>query len=179
MFNLNAIKALKNKVQPVKAVASNGFLDVLSDMKDVETTKTQVLKKENNYEDNYNSMYQEALELFRDAVDETDNNNILNKLEEAAGLFAELINIKKTKAEPYFYLSYIFFVLKDITLAIKYFKVASFINPDLEGLESLKSNIDYYINNSISQEREINKEVTKLPNISSGSQPYKKPILKR
>lgn len=176
MFNFNALKSLKNKVQPVKAVASNGFLGALNDLKEVEEVKSQIVKKENSPEDKYSNLYQEAIDLFKEAIENIDTEDGFNKLEEAAGLFAELTNIRKTKAEPYFYLSYIFFILEDLQLAIKYFKVANFINPDMPGLDTLKSGIEDSINNAISHEKEIKKEAPKpVPKVTTVTQPYRKP----
>lgn len=179
MLNLSALKSLKSKIQPVKTVASSGFLNALNNLDEVKSAKQQTIVRDENLEDNFNNIYMEGIEFFKKFLDATNSQTGFDLLHKSANKFSKAIEIKKTKAEPYFYLAYIFFILKEISLSMKYLKVSSFLNPELRGLNQLKKEIDDYINNpqkNISEEKE--KTIQNINKIPIQTSTYKKPIFK-
>lgn len=191
MFGLDALKSLKTQQPKVKVIAGNNFLNALGSIEDIKIAKaasnTEISSNKDNiinpvmtnFQDKYNLIVEEAKEIFLDALEYIDSyqvNELLNLLREAADKFTEALKIKKSKPEPYFYLSYIFFILKDMPLAIKYFKVAEFMNPELYGLAQLKKNIDDYINGSIQKETVNTKDKILPKNVVTTAQPYTKPV---
>jgi len=62
-------------------------------------------------------------------------------LKEALYCFMEANKLKKNKAEPYFYLSYISYIAENIEVAQKYADIASMINPELPDLRELQKKI--------------------------------------
>lgn len=69
-----------------------------------------------NFEKNYNSKY----------------------LLEAAMLLSKAVKFKKTNPEPYFLLSYIFYLMNKDDLSIKYLKIAEKIQPDMPGISKMQ-----------------------------------------
>jgi tetratricopeptide (TPR) repeat protein len=91
------------------------------------------------FENDYNLIFNQGITLFKDFVDDTRKSK--NTLQEAAEAFGIALKLKRNKAEPYFYLAYIFYLLKDQSLAIKYLQCAKVIDPDLPGMSILEKNI--------------------------------------
>jgi hypothetical protein len=84
-------------------------------------------------------IYDSALEKFRKLV--TSQNFDHNILKEITGQLLEALHLVKNQAEPYLFLAYICYISGDISSTIKYLKVSSFLNPDLQGIESLRQAI--------------------------------------
>ncbi|MFN8671820.1 MAG: hypothetical protein U0457_06995 [Candidatus Sericytochromatia bacterium] len=172
----NILKSLKNSVQPVKTMASSNFLSAINNLEEVKVAKeTAVKTSPSPIEDKYGIVFNDGLAIFFHAIDNIGSDYGYDLLEKAAEKFSEAIEIRKSKAEPYFYLSYIFFILKEMSLSIKYFKVSEFMNPELKGLEQLRKDIYDYLDNS--EKKEAPSTTTKVITkpITTTTQPYNKP----
>lgn len=158
----NLLKSLTSNIKPVKTMASNNFLNAINNLEDIKAIK-ESNNKVNNTEtqDKYQIVFNEGLTLFLEAVYDIDSDYGFDLLKESAEKFSQAISIRKSKPEPYFYLAYIFFILQDISLAIKYFKVAEFMKPDLDGLAVLKKYIEDFLNKPVKTQNTVNKVVSK------------------
>lgn len=98
-------------------------------------------------EDKFNNILNEALFALESFAEcpcfDFDN------LSDSMNLFAEAIELKKNRVEPYFYLSYIFYLFKDTTKAVNYLTIANNLNPNFNGLEELRDKINLQINQSL------------------------------
>ncbi len=86
-------------------------------------------------EENSLSAFNQAIELlleFQETLDKT----ILVK---AAHKLVDSLKFEKNHVEPYFLLAYIFFILDNGKLALKYLKVAELIEPNFPDIRRLKS----------------------------------------
>ncbi|MFN8576090.1 MAG: hypothetical protein U0354_04475 [Candidatus Sericytochromatia bacterium] len=162
----NILKSLKNSVAPsVKTMASNNFLNAINNLDEFKTAKENAIKASPS-EDKYVNLFNEAILIFFQAVEDIETDYGYELLQEAAEKFSEAIEIRKSKAEPYFYLSYIFLILGDLSSALKYFKVVEFMKPDLNGLATLKSKLESAINYGLNKQDESNNTLPK-PKTSS------------
>jgi hypothetical protein len=127
LLNLNS---LSKKIHPIKIKASNNFvlgINKHSDQKDPNEI--------------YANLMESGIEVLNVYVDNTEDLKDKELLLNAADIFSQAANIKKDKAEPYFYLSYIFYLFKNINLSIKYLNIVSLIEPKHPGLTVLKENM--------------------------------------
>lgn len=80
-----------------------------------------------NYEKlagDFNQEYNQALQYLKDF---TENQNQA-KLKQAAGKFFSAIKCKRSRIEPYLYLSYIFYLFDENQLALEYLDMAKSID---------------------------------------------------
>jgi hypothetical protein len=75
-----------------------------------------------------------ALALLQQFQEKTDKRTLL----EAANSLIESLKYEKNQVEPYFFLSYIFFILDNNKLALKYLKICELIDPTFPELKKLK-----------------------------------------
>lgn len=66
----------------------------------------------------------------------TSDKELLNK---ASNKFFNVIKYKKNNVEPYFYISYIFYILNKKELAIEYLKIAESVEPSYPHLKNLRA----------------------------------------
>jgi hypothetical protein len=103
--------------------------------------------------------------LYLEKFHNEGNTDIL-LLKESAKLFAKSISIKRNSAESYFYLSYIFFLMDQDRVSLKYLKVCRNLNPSLEGIKKMQDLFNSFIYESNSKKApEINnkaKLITKI-----------------
>lgn len=116
-----------------KKVSQNTLFEGLSEAREKNSENSK------KFEDDYNLIFNQGIKLFRDFVNDTRKPK--NTLQEAAEAFGSALKLKRNKAEPYFYLAYIFYLLKEQSLAIKYLQCAKVIEPDLPGMSILEKNI--------------------------------------
>jgi len=109
-------------------------IDVNSINEAKQKAKENLDKKSEQFDD----IYKEALLLLKKVL---DNPNDKKSLKQSIIRFTQAIELKKTNPEPYFYLSYISYLCKDFELAKKYLEIASLINPNLNGLDSLRQKL--------------------------------------
>lgn len=157
MFNLKSLSASFQK-SSIKVVASNNFINAMSEI-------NQVKQKSQNNEDDFESDYQFSLNtgisFLKDFVDTLTEDSF----KMAADNFAEASKIKSNRAEPYFYLAWLFNIADENELAIKYLKAAKILKPDLTGLNELSEQIT----SSLSQEPMAKKVPALANNISSAN----------
>jgi hypothetical protein len=80
-----------------------------------------------------NSLKQ-ALQILQEFQEKTDKTTLL----QAANSLIESLKYEKNQVEPYFFLSYIFFILDNNKLALKYLKICELIDPTFPELKRLK-----------------------------------------
>lgn len=127
----------------------------------------------NNYdklEDKFNKILNEAL-FALESFAECPCFDFEN-LSDSMNLFVEAIELKKNRVEPYFYLSYIFYLLKDTTKAVNYLTIANNLNPNFNGLDDLRNKINLQINDSLVELEDEFKEIDeeKIENKTINSQ---------
>ena len=113
MFDI--IKSLIEKITPLKAVASSKFIDTINQNHQEEKIST----KDDLLEEKYQTLLNQGIESLNYFDSDPDSNYLTNAFDK----FNKSIEIKKDKAEPYFYLSYIGYLQKDTTMTIKYLQI--------------------------------------------------------
>ena len=155
MFNLKSLSSSFQK-SSIKVVASNSFVNAMSEL-------NQVKQKSQNNEDDLDLDYQFSLNTGISFLKNFVDTLTEDSFKTAAEHFAEASKIKSNRAEPYFYLAWLFNVADENELAIKYLKAARMLKPDLTGLNELSEQITL----SLSQEPITKKVPVLANNISS------------
>ncbi|MFN8673144.1 MAG: hypothetical protein U0457_13830 [Candidatus Sericytochromatia bacterium] len=119
----------KKKELNIKTCVSNDFINMINEAKKDSDIKHN-LSKDEKFDDVFNQGLQAISEF-------SENPNDKDKLTNALDLFSEAISIKRNRAEPYYFFAYICYLLNDINLAEKYFKISSYLNPEQKYLMSL------------------------------------------
>lgn len=119
----------KSKSLIVKTFASDSFLTAIN----------QAYTKIDNSDKNekFYTFLKEGLNLLKLFAENSDR--VI--LYESAQKFVEASKLKKVEPDPYFFLSYIFYLIRDKASALKYFQTVKFINPRYPGLDVLKTQI--------------------------------------
>ena len=135
MLSLDALKNIKNL--PIKAFASNKFIESIGyiDSGSLDEKKSITRDKEGKFDFKYKITFEQGLNFLRIFSERVQPNE--DTLKAAANKFFEAIEIKKNKAEPYLYLSYIFNYLGEKELSLNYLKVATAIDPNIQGKDLL------------------------------------------
>lgn len=129
----NHIKELLNEKKKdlnIKTCVSNDFINMINEAKNQTDSKELLLSKDEKFEEVFNQGLYYITEF-------SENPNDKDKLSIALDLFSEAIIIKRNRAEPYYFFAYISYLLDDISLAEKYFKISSYLNPEQKYLMSL------------------------------------------
>ena len=122
----------KRKELNVKTCVSNDFINMINEAKSEinNNSNEKIQSKDEHFEKIYNSgLY--YIHKFAEKPENKENLKI------ALNFFTEATTIKKSKAEPYYFLAYICYLVNDITLAEKYFKISSYLKPEQKYLMSL------------------------------------------
>lgn len=112
------------------------------DFKNLNEAKNKTSKNENIRDDKSEQYYDDALkniEVFKNTKDKTYLENAVKNLNES-------IAIKRTNAKPYLKLAYIFYVIDEISMSVKYLNIAKSLDsdlPDIIKLQNLISNEKY------------------------------------
>lgn len=72
------------------------------------------------------------------ASSEISNSNLLRK---AADMLVKALELRKNKAEPYYYLAYIFYLREEFETAIKYLKIVEELDLNYPNISELKESI--------------------------------------
>lgn len=116
--------------------ASNNFMGKMSLISEA---REKIVKAEEDLEEKYRNISKEAIAILKMFTSKPYfDKNLFN---EAAELFVEATKIKHEKAEPYFYLAWLLLYAGYIQDALKYLKIASALNPGLDGLNELRKQI--------------------------------------
>ena len=161
MFGL--LKSLKK--QSVSNVS--GLKDFSDVFESIQTSKEKVSENIQERENNYNALFHEGMNCLKIFSENENSKNDLSLLHQAAKYFTEALEIKKTKAEPYFYLAYVFYLIQQTEYAINYLKVVAYIDPEFPKLENLREKINKSLLNVEKVENIANKakEVKSLTRI--------------
>lgn len=144
MFN-NILKSLKNKVPPVKALENSGISGM--DIEALKGLQGKLNERDEENDEKFNALYEGALNYLNIFADNPEENS--ESLRDATEKFSEAIEVKRNRAEPYFYLSYIAYFLDDMELSLKYLQIAKQLNSDFQPLKEFMNEI-----NSIEDEKE-------------------------
>lgn len=101
------------------------------------SAKNKAKVNQDRKEEDFNGEYSKGLEylkLFSQSKKESD-------LKLAASKFFESIKCKRSRIEPYIYLSYIFYLLDKNDLAKEYLNIAKSIDPTYYGIQNLQTTI--------------------------------------
>ena len=104
------------------------------DLSSINEAKKKIQISQEKKEGDFNKILDDAIKLLQQFL---ETNNILD-LKKSASMFFEAIKCKRSNVEPYFYLSYIFYIFDENKLALEYFKTAESIDPKYSHLESLR-----------------------------------------
>lgn len=115
MFNFLGSK--KNKLLPENSLFEN-----------IKSSQSLNEKNHKSSEDLFVSTYNEGLKIFKICVSNPKPEK--SKLEYSANKFIEAIKIKSTKPEPYMCLSYIYYIMDQDNLSLKYLKIATTLDSD-------------------------------------------------
>ncbi len=153
MFDL--IKNLKSS--SIRAMASNGFVTSMAnvDSETLQERKVIIQNKEDKNDIKYKITFEQGFYLLQKFSEKTEPDPQFLKL--AAEKFFDSIEIKKNQAEPYFYLSYIFNYFGKKEQALNYLKVATNINPNIEGKDLIIkqiSEVEHKTNKDHSESKE-------------------------
>lgn len=116
-------------------MAADRFIDSLNNIYDIGVTKVQ--ERNQSREEVSRTNYQEAMEIIKRLTIEKSFN--LNKLNIAADKLITSIENNKNNAEAYINLALIFYVIKNIPLAVCYLKISRALNPNLPEIQKLQN----------------------------------------
>jgi hypothetical protein len=152
---VNMFNIFKNVKAP-KAPVTSDFNDAF---KSIQNSKEKLAVKVEDKEQKYSALTAKGMNYLKIFSESTNSNNDSDLLCDAATSLTEALEIKKNNAEPYFYLAYIFYLMKQESFAEKYLEIVTYMQPDYPGLDSLKEKI-----NSKGPVQKINTEVYSLKN---------------
>lgn len=122
----------KSKNLKIKTFASEGFLNILNEAKNQEKNLSN--DSEISKDDKFEEVYNNGLYYIHEFSENPENKD---NLKLALEFFAEASTIKKNRAEPYYFLAYICYLVNDIPKAENYFKISSYLKPEQKYLMSL------------------------------------------
>jgi tetratricopeptide (TPR) repeat protein len=105
----------------------------------LKSARKSIKDRDDKTDEKFYKAYSEALDLLKVFVKKQHYDK--NCLREAADKLADALEVKKNKAEPYFYLAYIFYLIGHTENAVQYLQIAALINPDLNGIETLRKEL--------------------------------------
>ena len=141
MINLKSLTS-SFKQTSKKLMESNDFLDVMSNEIKIKKQESQ------DHDEQLEAEYQFFLLTGMSFLKIFTKNLNKDSFDMAADNFVKATELKHNRAEPYFYLAWIFNIAKENETAVKYLKVARSLNPDLDGLSLLSEEITKSINTS-------------------------------
>lgn len=119
-----------------------------SDMSNFSTTfeeinKSKAIMEINSSikEEEYNILFEEGMFFLKKFTFSENQSEDTNLLHQSAIRFTKALELKQSKADNYFYLAYIFYLMKEVSLALNYLKVVTTLDPSFKGLEELKNRI--------------------------------------
>ncbi|MFN4151650.1 MAG: tetratricopeptide repeat protein [Candidatus Sericytochromatia bacterium] len=136
---------------------------------DVQKSKEKINQNLDDKDKSYTLLINKGISYLKVFSEENDKQNDINLLHEAAKYFTDAIELKKHKAEAYFYLAYIFHLIDKNDYALNYLKVVSCIDPEYPNLKNLKekiANTEIKIKKESSVRSITNSIVTQRKNIS-------------
>lgn len=101
---------------------------------DLNSAKAKIQQKQIKKLENADEKLIEGINLLK----EFSKNYDQNLLKKSASVFFEIIKVKKNKVEPFFYLSYIFYLFDDKENSIKYMNLAESIDNKFSKLSDLR-----------------------------------------
>lgn len=167
----------------VKANASKSFIDTVQNIQDLKSSS-----KSKDIEDekvlNSNKYLERAKSLLNRCIE--TNNFAEEKLKEISENLLSSIENNSNNAEAYLNIGNICYILGNVKLALKYLKMAQSINPNLEGISTLRDaisenkvieNKDKVLNPDTSKNLEINRKEESKKQQEVVTKPTLKPIV--
>lgn len=103
---------------------------------ELKKAKQKLAVRDEKRQDIHLSSYKEALICLENFSKDPEKR--IKHLKEAAKKITESISVKSNEAEPYVCLSYIFYVLGEIKISIKYLQIAREFEPNSQLVEQLR-----------------------------------------
>lgn len=150
MFSLKKVIA-KATQSPIKVMASNHFLDAMNNINSVKEQTVQ--ERDDKRSEASNQSFIEAKLLIDKCIQ--NNNFSIDNLKLIADQLIQTIENNRNNAEAYLNLAYVFYILGNNKSSAKYLRIATEINPNLEGLSKIReliSSIDNIKNEITSSE---------------------------
>jgi tetratricopeptide (TPR) repeat protein len=103
-------------------------------LSDLMSAKKVARENKGNKEQEYDSIMEEAVELFSIFLYSNKEKDLKN----SADLFYKALECTRKYAEPYFFLANIFYITKNTDKARIYLKTVEALDPSFAGIKSLK-----------------------------------------
>jgi hypothetical protein len=103
-------------------------------MGNLEALKDSKYGLEESTKSSLNSL-KKGLDKLKEFQEKTNKETLLH----AANFLIESLKFEKNQAEPYFFLAYIFYIMDNNRLALKYLKICELINPGFPELKRFKA----------------------------------------
>jgi hypothetical protein len=130
------LKTAQKSIAPTKIMAGDNFRSAMSNLGNIQ--QSQALKERGaKREEDYEKEYSEGIRYLR----EFTHSNNSEYLKKAANKFFDAMKCKKSRPEPYCYLSYIFYVYNQRGIAIEYLEIARALDPNRPELRKIQNAI--------------------------------------
>lgn len=144
--------------------------NTLIEIKELKHIISKVNERDKTRTESFESFLEEALVYLEKFINDPNSNR--NNLQKAADNLLKSLKNKRNRSEPYICLGYIFYILSDIKISIKYLKVALLIDPESkqakELLELVSSNKIKNTSTAISRLHDKDQELQNSSNVVPG-----------
>jgi hypothetical protein len=132
MFKFLNDKIQKEKNKMFSSIESTSVFDTISEIKKDSVSEGQLSDKDTEFNEIYNSVFK--------CFDKFYENNSFNVdfLKEASDKLVSAIELRPSKPKPYLLLAYIYYIIGNSTLSVKYMKIAQQLDNTLPQIEKLK-----------------------------------------
>lgn len=175
MFGLKNILS-KTSFASVKPMASNSFLDTMTNINQVKNNA--VRERDDKRLEESNSIFYEAKNKMSKCI--STNNFDKIELKEISNLFIKSIEFNRNNQEAYVFLSKIFYILGNNKLSAKYLKMAKFIynNNETDKLSEVISNAQIITTKNVPEPLSNNQNIENLRKKPLGVFPTSLPTAK-
>ena len=139
MFKLINFISKESKNKDIKVIATGNFLDNIK-------KSTDNIPKDTANEDKYFQIINKGIKSLANFTESNNSNDLKTSIQ----YFINAQEIKNSKPESYFFLSYIANMMEDFPVAINYLHAVEAIDPNFVGLSELKSSLNENLSSSIS-----------------------------
>jgi len=131
-------KIFKKGLETIASSNNNSILSGL-DLNSINENRNKVKENKEDINKKYSLLYNAGLDSLEKYLSNSAKEKIY--LKNSILKFIECIELKKNKPDPFFYLSYIAYINRDIVLAKKYLKILELLDPNYLRLSFLKKKI--------------------------------------
>lgn len=139
MYNKNikniGVNMFKSLISSIKKQSISNTSNLL-DFNNIEQLKEVQDNKSSPKDDQFDDLYNQAFVFIKQFYDNKDCN--IDYLESASKCLVSAIEIRPSKAKPYLLLAYIYYIIQNTTLAVKYMKIAQQLDDKLPQIKQLQ-----------------------------------------